>query len=364
MTRFCIICGKKNVPLINNMCLECYKKNYSLIEVPKEVSIEICPQCLSYKFKDRWFRASSPDPVEAVSEASMRSISAKMKIKAKKIVNIDSRIVSGIRRISMLKSGRITMEVLIKGAPLENVEPYEEAHEVTVHVLWRLCPLCFKVRAKSKEATLQIRAEGRHLTPEEVKQILGYIDNVLLKLHADRREAVVVDYEFVGGGIDIHFASKKVARMVAQFLQRDFLASVKESYEVIGMKKGTLRTREKISVRLPSYKVGDVVEVRNRYVLVTMIGGGRLHGIDLSSYDSVVIGSKDLKNVKNVSYERVKAMVISISGHIVQVMNLSNYEIVELNLRRVPSWIKQGAEVNLIKINNEFFIAPLTRSQI
>ena len=359
MTRFCIICGRESDKLYDNMCRECYIANHRLLELPERITVMLCPMCLSYKFRDRWRKPRVEGPEELLDEALRQTIKAKMKVRAIRLDRVDYEIVSGLHRISAFRSGKLKVRVRARGTCHPELEPYEDTYLIEVEVLWRLCPLCFKTKAGVEEATLQIRAEDREIDEREKVTILNLIESFIERMERESRRPAILEYEEDphSGGIDLKFASKRAAYALASLLQRELLATVKVSSKVIGMKQGREVTRETIVVRLPPFKIGDVIIHQGKVLLVYGIRQGRVHALDLRTQRIVLLRASELRNVRRAEYERVRGMIISVQGDTVQVMRLDNYEVVEVAMQSIPSWVKEGEGVDLIEVEGQRFIA-------
>ncbi|RLF23963.1 MAG: hypothetical protein DRN15_04415 [Thermoprotei archaeon] len=359
MTRFCIICGRVTDVLIENMCLDCFRKNRQLIQIPSEIEVEICPECYSFRFRGKWLRVEASVP-QIMLSAVRRIIEARARIdtavKYKLDLRYEGRAWSG--------RGRTKVKVIVTGTPRDDVEPYQEVHIVSVKPSWKLCPSCLRIKGKHEEAIVQIRAEERKLTSSERRYIMELVEKIIYRVSRDDPMAIVIDYEEREDGIDLHMASKRIARIVASYLQREYLASIKESYKVVGMKKGEVITRETISVRLPKYKAGDVIRYKGKPLMIMAIEGGRVYCVDLERYEEVTLKSKDLRDVQVSGCERVEAMVIAVTGSVVHVMRLDNYQTLELELRRVPIWMKEGRHVALLIVDGRPYIAPIKSKTI
>ena len=71
--RFCPICGRTGVKLIENLCEYCYRERHPLAEViSSEVRVPVCRECLSYVYRGRWVRPRSLDPENFVREVTER----------------------------------------------------------------------------------------------------------------------------------------------------------------------------------------------------------------------------------------------------------------------------------------------------
>ena len=353
---FCIICGRKTDELYDNMCRDCYIKNRALIEMPREVDIIMCPVCLAYRYRGKWMRGEG-GVTERVKEAIGKLLLAKSNIYAKAIKDFQLQILRGGERIPEFKSATLLVKAYVLGYTDPRVGNYSNECEVIVHLKWKYCPSCLKVKIGKEEAVVQIRAMDRKLSEREKERIANSLERLIGEMYQTDPEAVVLDYTEEEGGMDIKLPSKRVARVIATYLQREYLATVKETFKVVGRDKGREKTRETISVRLPNFTMGDIIEVNGRHFLIKDIRGGRVYALDLARGIPITLKGNDVKRASPIAYETVPAMVISENNGYVMLMRLDDYKIVELKKEDMRiAKLKEGESVDLIVTGNRLYL--------
>jgi len=356
--RFCIICGKRTDELYNNMCRECYKENTELVRVPEVINITICPECFSYMFRGKWEKAENPyDIHDVVHDAILRNLAPKVKYIARAVKSMDVILDKSIKLVPYKKS-KIDVTLLVEGLVDERVGYFMKSYNLKANIRWRLCPLCFKVKAQVEEAILQIRADGRKLDDDEILRIRNLVEEILYQAYEEEGKSplIKVEEDKKSGGMDLYFASKRIARYIANAIQREFLASIKESYSTVGGNMREERKKITISVRLPKFKVGSIVLYRDRPIIIKDIRDGRIHAMDLRTYEKLKLTAREARDIEICKYRRERAMVLSITGSEIQVMKLTNYEVLDIPIERRPMWIKEGEGVDLITINGKSYI--------
>ncbi len=355
MLKFCIICGKRTSELFDNMCKECYIKSHVLVELPKATEVKMCPFCFSYFYKGKWIRPEG-SLEEVLKEAIARVLLARARINAKIVKDFDVEILRGLDRALSLRSTNLLVKVVIRGSAHPKIEPYLNEEEVRVKLVWKYCPACFKIKVKKEEAIVQVRATNRRLSEREKERIVNSLEALIDRLYEESPEAVILDYEEVEGGINIKLSSKKIARAIASFFQREYLATIKETYKIIGMVQGKEKAKETISIRLPKFKIGDIIKIKNRFYLVKDIGNGRVYALDIEHGLPTSIKGKELKRATLIEHERIPAMIVSIGRETITIMRLDNYETIELELKSYGEHIGVGSIVDLVRIEDKFFI--------
>jgi len=309
-------------------------------------------------FRGRWVRPEDPnDLYHVVHEAVLRNISTKIKYIAKAIKSMELDF-ERQSKIIPYKRSKFSAILIVEGMVHPKVGYFKKSYNFEIEVQWKLCPTCFKIKAQVEEAIVQVRASGRRLDEGELLRIRNLVETILYRVYEEegRSSLVKVEMDRHSGGLDFYFASKRVARHIANSIQKEFLASIKESYSVVGGEMTKERKKITISVRLPPFKVGSIVMYKGNPMLIKDIRDGRIYAMDLGTYKLVKLSFKEAKEIKECEYKRERAMVLSILNNEVQVMKLSNYEIVEIPLRRRPLWIKEGEGIDMITVNGKHYI--------
>ena len=51
---FCPECGSTDKEMVGDICIECFLKNFQMIELPKRIEVEICSHCNSRLEEGKW----------------------------------------------------------------------------------------------------------------------------------------------------------------------------------------------------------------------------------------------------------------------------------------------------------------------
>ena len=361
MTRlFCPVCGRKAKKLYDGLCEECYRRLHPLINrIEKPIEVRICSSCLSYRIGGRWVVPSSDDPLrEAVLEAIKHSI--------------DERNISDIKLREDLESPFFDkvfqVKITVTGSTHKGMKEYKEEYVIPLKLIRELCPACKDIKARRELGRVQVRALNRELTSNEMKLVSEVIKKELEVLYSKDRSAVPIEVKVSSKGVDYAFSSQHVARSLALRLQRTFSADLLETHKEIGVLGGKKLTRITYRLLLPSFKEHDVVEFNGRPYYVVSKSGGSIRLMSLGDYS--------IKNVKPSrgimsrfkvickAEEALLGMIVSVTPPYVQVMELKNYNVLELYMRKVPLWIKEGDKVRIVRYGEEFFITPYEYTEV
>lgn len=357
MRRFCAICGKipsGDESLIDNLCWDCYRKKHRLIRVPRIVEVEVCRHCFSYRLNRRW-REPKGD-VEPIFSAAIDAVNSRVSLNGSGVFDVSP--------LEIVDRNRVRVRVSALGTVHPDIPKYREEVFVEVKLKYVSCPICIKIASKYYIATLQIRAEGRNISRSELEELVNFIESIVLRELKSDKSAYVVEVSEVDGGLDLKFASTRVARLVASRIRERTGASIKETFKVIGFDRSTGKrlSRLTISLRLPPFTLNDIVRVDDELFLLRDFRGGKFIALNLASWSRVSFSPKLLssKNVVKVASlnSLPRGLVISVQGKVVQLMDLSSYEIYEV-ARPAGLELKNGDEVQFIRLDDKIYIANL-----
>ena len=201
---FCIKCGKNAVA--GNFCKECFLKSARLFEL-KDFTMHKCHGCGNFK------------------EVSVKG-QVEREIKTKnKLTSID---------VKTKKTGnRLAATVTCSGfiPPLKSAVTEEKKVNITVKKF--MCKKCVEISGGYYEAVIQVRGEKK--------------DSLMNKLHRMLPKNAVTTVIPLKEGYDVRIRKKGFASTAVSYLRNRF--EVKESYKLVGEKKGKKIYRNFYAVR-------------------------------------------------------------------------------------------------------------------
>lgn len=344
---FCPECGSTDKKMVGNICIDCFLKDFQIIEIPENIEVTICKHCNSKLEEGKWSESNLPEE-EIIYRALERNITINKLVK-NEIIDLE---------IEQMKGS--TAECLVTAFGEVYETPIEETHDVNVKIIRTACPTCSKVQSGYYESVIQFRADNREIHPEEYKKADEIVQRTLNKQYKKDKLAYCPQIAKLKEGYDYYIGSLKSGRKVANALKDEFGGIIKESPRLISEDKSTGKGlyRIWISVRIPEFEVGDFIEYEDKILQVEDIGKNRVVGTDIETHKNHTIPWKDTKSIKVIKKLKdvEKAGIISKSPNNIQILDPADYSVVDLELKDDSKDIKIGDEVDIIKINNSYYL--------
>ncbi len=323
----CAICG--NTAVIDGMCVKCYMERKQLSWVDDIIEVVRCPKCGYFKVGNRW---KNLDFESALLELIHSSVRVHPQFD-----------VEGLE-VEPLTAGEVGKYIV---RLVGNVEGYEVAEEkvVEVRLKSRTCERCTRISGGYYEAIVQIRADDREIESEELEVVRNVI-NKILERESDNQKAFISKIVERKEGVDFYFGDKNIGRKVSREIVKTLGGKLIESRKLHTRIDGRNVYRYTFAVRLPCYRVGDIVLDGGRICVAT----GRNRGIEIDSLSSVNL--KEAKVVRRreelergvvVNYDDYTVEVASERG-VVQAVKVGEVEI--------------GEEVYFFEFDSRFYAIP------
>ncbi|MET1102359.1 MAG: 60S ribosomal export protein NMD3 [Pyrodictiaceae archaeon] len=337
----CAKCGRETDKLVDGrLCPMCYLEVYGLGKPPREIAITLCPQCGSYKFHGEWYE--SPDGgLEEIASMMFASL-------FKPTEHVASYRVEEVKLVKH-PEGRLLARVRVIGSFKGLGESYEKEYLVPIKIIKQLCPNCFRRASGAPRAIVQIRSWSGRLSGDDRARVEEIIEEL-----GDNITSYIIGFEEAKEGLNIKLTEQTAARMLAAKLKSLLAAKVTESFKVIGRESnGRPKTRLTLSVRLPLFYPGTVVDYEERLAVVKAIRGGKvvLRGIGSDKISVLDVDEAWSKLKQPDLHDWREAMVIALEPEWIHLQLLDkSFKYLELPLDRVvlEGRIVEGEEVDLI----------------
>ena len=344
---FCIECGSENKQMVGEICIDCFLKDFQMIEIPKNINVEICSHCNSRLEEGKWSESYLPEE-EIIYRALERNIKINDLVENEDI-NLE---------IDQIKGTIANCFVEVVGEVYD--VSIDETHDVEVRIQKTVCPPCSKMQSGYYETVIQFRADNREIKTGEYEKADEIVARTLDKQAKVDKLAYCPQIAKLKEGYDFYIGSFKTGRKVAEALKDEFGGVIKESPRLISEDKSTGKGlyRIWISVRIPEFENDDIIEFEDKIIRVTDIDKNRVVGTDIKTSKKHNIPLKNMDNIKLVkkASDIETTTILSMSPRIIQILDPSDYSAVDLEMKEDFSDYNIGDEIKIIKIDNYIYL--------
>ena len=344
---FCPECGSTDKEMVGDICIDCFLKDFQMIEIPKRIEVQICSHCNSKLEEGKWSDEFIPEE-EIIYRALERNIKIADEVE-NEIINLEIDQMKGTLALCFVE---VVGEV--RGTQIE------ETHDSEVKILKTVCPSCSKIQSGYYETVIQFRADSREIRPEEYAKADEIVERTLIKQSKSDKLAYCPQIAKLKEGYDYYIGSFKSGHKVAEALTEEFGGIVKESPRLISEDKSTGKGlyRVWISVRIPEFEISDFIEYEDKIIKVTSIKKSSIVGVDISTNKKHNIPMKNMEDIRLVkkSSEIETTTVISKSPQFIQILDPVDYSAVDINMKEEYDKLNVGEEIQLIRIDNNVYL--------
>ena len=223
---FCPECGSTDKEMVGDICIDCFLKEFQMIELPERIEVQICSHCNSKLEEGKWSDEFIPE-----EEIIYRALERNIKI-ADEVENEDINL-----EIDQIKGTIASCYVEVVGEV--HGTQIDEVHETEVKLLKTVCPTCSKVQSGYYETVIQFRADSREIKPQEYKKADEVVERTLIKQSKKDKLAYCPQIAKLKEGYDYYIGSFKTGKKVAEALTEEFGRIIKESPRLISDDKST-----------------------------------------------------------------------------------------------------------------------------
>ena len=344
---FCPECGSTDKEMIGDVCIDCFLKEFQMIEIPKNIDIQICSHCNSKLEEGKWIDEFIPEE-EIIYRALERNIKIADEV-SNEIINLE---------IDQIKGTIADCFVEVTGE-VHGVQ-IEETHETQVKIRKTVCPTCSKVQAGYYETVIQFRADRREIKPEEYAKADEVVERTLIKQSKVDKLAYCPQIAKLKEGYDYYIGSFKTGKKVAEALKEEFGGIIKESPRLISEDKSTGRGlyRIWISVRIPEFEISDFIRYDNKIMQIKSISKNSFVGVEISTDKKHNIPMKHMEDIELVkkASDIETTSIISKSPQYLQILDPVDYSAVDLDMKEEFADLNVGEEVKLIRLDGYVYL--------
>ncbi len=343
----CPECGAPTAE--GELCDECYADDTDPLSVPDEVVVRVCAKCGSYVRDGGWTSHDEPLPDEELAVAAVKDALG-LHVEAR-----EPRVAVGVE-----SRDTNTLEVEVEAVAYVRGYRVEDERAVRVRLDYETCPTCAKRSGGYYAGVVQIRAEGREPTDDEMDRALEHAYGIAGRDYGDR-DTFVTKTEEVRGGLDIYMSTNVSGMQIARNMTQEYGGSYDDSATLVGEKDGEELYRVTYAVTLPEFVPGDVVDVDGTPLLVTH-NDDVLKGIDLRTGDRKSFSDASPKRLgRAADAEPTTVVSVSEDDDEMQVLDPESYETV--TIQRPPFVVvSQGEQAEVVSTEKGVFPVPPSES--
>lgn len=338
---FCVECGSEG-PLYEGLCESCFLHKNQFTLVPKTVDLLRCNHCLEFLIGGSWHRYTS------LEEALADAIPIQVRIGAE-VTGIQINITP-----QDMRNYGVELEITVRVYDLEK----KERHRTLVRLKSTSCPRCSRIKGSYFESIIQVRSRNRHLDRDEMDELMGHIERRVESAAEQSREMFISKVEELHGGFDVYLSSNSLGRAIARELAAMHGAEFKESSSLVGKKEGKDVYRMTFLVRLPTYRLGDIVSFQQSLYRIEAISRTATRLQELRTHERITISNADLENVRVKGSEKdlMDAVVVSETEEELQLLHPVSYVVIEV---KKPDGFKvNGETVKVFSHEGDLYLVP------
>ncbi len=342
---FCPKCGSDADVLYDSVCRQCFIGNKKLLECSPVVYSRICPTCGSVFKRGKW--SSEENEIEAINDCVKDNLKINREAQNIELTLEPKRIDYSRYQVS------VAAKAAIRGAPINGVLDTE------VRISWETCDTCSRISGGYFEGIVQIRADKRIPTREELERCRIIASDVSSRAQGKGdRLAFIAKTVKLDEGDDIYVGSQKLGKQICRAIIDTFGGRFSDSPKLVGQKNGEDLYRITFALRLPEFVRGDIVSVDDTVIEVQSCGK-HVSGIELETGKRFIENFNDLMLVKKLSrrQDAVSAVLVADEGRTIQILDPVTYETVTVKRPEFLS-VEPGNEIKIIKTAKGIFVLP------
>lgn len=283
---FCVECGAEG-PVYQGVCAECFAKKHPLIEPPANLDVPRCTTCGAFRFRSGWSRVDLDMAIPQLLREKVRALPP-----------FEHVVFTHVAREEDANNYFLTVKASGRFEDLRQVQDFH----VRLRIKPSVCDTCAKQAGRYFEGILQVRAEDRDLTPAEMRAVRTLVTN-RVERGRDESGEFMSKVEEVHGGLDFYVSTNGLGQRLAREVADAFGGTVSASPKLFGQRQGKEIYRVTSLVRLPAFRVGDVVRHKSEVTEVVALRPF-VELRDLVTGEKRRYKTKDLRGLRRVDAER------------------------------------------------------------
>jgi len=297
------------------------------MEVSPRAECVTCPTCGSRKVGAVW--QDSPVPREELArELALRAVRLSPEAReAEFSVSLWEK--SPNRTIATVR-----VQAKLFGVPVED--------EARVEIIWRgeTCDRCSRISGGYFEGVVQVRADGRPLSPREREVAARIASEVEERLQEGGARLSFISRMTEEEGLDIVVGENAMGEEIAREIRGALGGRYTVHPKLTGEKDGKRIYRITYSVRLPGLQKGDIIEAGGEYLEVRETGKRQLKVFHLGTGGMTGIPHDTPYRLVGNVREAVPALIAYTEAGVAGILDPVTFATREV---RLPGWVKAAA---------------------
>ncbi|MFH0815994.1 MAG: 60S ribosomal export protein NMD3 [Methanobacteriota archaeon] len=333
----CVECGADTEP--GPLCQKCQLEKRKRPVIPEFVDLTVCGGCGATLSGGTWREVELEDAAAAVIATGLEK-------------KVD---LAGVKvELEEEASNIYFAKVLVRSRAGGAVQRDELSCRLRLQV--GTCETCGRLSGNYFECIIQIRADGRLPSEDEVEECRSYVEKRIDAARSGDRTVFLSKAEEVKGGLDMYLSSNQLGQGIARDLADRRGAQYSASNELFGQKDGREIFRMTFLVRLPSYWQGSFAVLGERIVQVHNIGPKRTALRYLDTWEDVSLTNKDLAGTRVLGGGEMvrEAVVLAETETEVQLLDPDTNKVVDVVKPR--GWRLQGEAAKFVRHDEGFYL--------
>ncbi|MCQ2086110.1 MAG: hypothetical protein MJY54_01605 [archaeon] len=340
---FCVNCNVEDKNIIDGLCVDCFLEGKKIVELPHHVDLLKCVNCGDYLIGSQWIEGVESEVIVNIVLSTIKLISTAKIIEIKPIIE---------------KQDERTFLTTIQTAIDIRGSIRSDKSSTIVRLKNSVCKKCSRQLGNYYEAIIQIRPGKRKSCKDLCSETITWIKNMVEIRAKTNQQLFISKIQNVPGGINVYLSSTSLSKSLAHKIANMYNTEMKESASLIGSTSdGREIHRTTFLVRIPSYRVGDIVFHNDHVCKLNSIGRNGIQATDLSNFRHFFIKKSATPSIKVIAEteEIAEATVVHVSNDEIQILHPRDYSTQDI---RIPPNSRIGERVKVIEVKGELFYIP------
>ncbi|OVE83429.1 60S ribosomal export protein NMD3 [Natronolimnobius baerhuensis] len=233
------------------LCDSCYFDDFDFIDAPDRIDVQVCARCGAVHKGNRWVDIGAEDYTDIAIEKVSEVLS----------VHVDVDDVAWQVEPEQVGENTIRMYAYFTGVVRDT--PVEEQVMIPVKIARQTCQRCGRIAGDYYASIVQIRAEDRTPTSEELERAKEIAHQTVADMEATGdRNAFVTEISEDADGLNIRVSTNKIGKKISNKMIEEFGGSVNDAETLVTEDEdGNEVYRVTFAVRLPPYIPGDIIDL-------------------------------------------------------------------------------------------------------